>query len=111
MTPFALYAVMAVALANALQGGGAGPALPLAPELLLGYLGMVTSIGIRQIPHFRRSPHDIRRLPIFVLQLTFLMVPIRIAAFATMLHQGWGTRSSVPRGVVHEAPVAESAHV
>ena len=111
MTPFALYAVMAVALANALQGGGAGPALPVAPELLLGYLGMVTSIGIRQIPHFRRSPQDIRRLPIFVLQLTFLMVPIRIAAFATMLHQGWGTRSAMPRGMVHEAPVAESAHV
>jgi hyaluronan synthase len=111
VTPFALYAVMAVALANALHGGGAGPALPVAPELVLGYLGMVTSIGIRQIPHFRRSPRDLSRLPIFVLQLTFLMVPIRIAAFATMLHQGWGTRSAMPRGAVHEAPVAESAHV
>jgi hypothetical protein len=82
----------------------------VAPELMLGYLGMVTSIGIRQIAHFRRSPYDLRRLPIFVLQLTFLMVPIRIGAFATMLHQRWGTRSAVLRGVVHEAPVAESAH-
>ena len=80
-------------------------------QVLLGYLGMVTSIGVRQIPHFRRFPHDLRRLPVFVLQLTFLMVPIRIAAFATMLHQGWGTRSSVPRGAINEAPVAESAHV
>jgi len=112
VTPFALYSVLAVAVANAVRGGGgAGPGLPVAPELLLGYLGMVTSIGIRQISHFRRSPGDFRRLPIFVLQLTFLMVPIRIAAFATMLHQGWGTRSVVPRGAIHEAPVAESAHV
>jgi hyaluronan synthase len=111
VTPFALYSVMALAVAGALAGGGAGPAIPVAPELVLGYLGMVTSIGIRQIPHFRRSPHDLRRLPVFVLQLTFLMVPIRIAAFATMLHQGWGTRTAAPRGAIHEAPVAESAHV
>jgi hyaluronan synthase len=111
VTPFALYTVLAAAMANGLKGGGTGPPLPMAPELVLGYLGMVTSIGIRQIAHFRRSPYDLRRLPIFVLQLTFLMVPIRIAAFATMLHQGWGTRSAVLRGAVHEAPVAESAHV
>jgi hyaluronan synthase len=110
VTPFALYCVMAVAVANALTDGP-GPAFPVAPELLLGYLGMVTSIGIRQISHFRRLPNDLRRLPIFVLQLTFLMVPIRIAAFATMLHQRWGTRTPMPRGAVHEAPVAESAHV
>jgi ABC-type enterobactin transport system permease subunit len=63
----------------------------------VGYAGMLVSIGIRQIPHFRRSPADIRRLPLFVLQLTFLMAPIRIAAFATMLHQGWATRGSASR--------------
>jgi hypothetical protein len=34
----------------------------------------------------------------FVLQLTFVMVPIRIIAFATMLHQGWGTRSAAVEG-------------
>ena len=39
------------------SGGGDGrTGLPVAPELALGYLGMVASIGIRQIPHFRRSP-------------------------------------------------------
>jgi hyaluronan synthase len=111
VTPFALYGVMAVAAARALTGTGAGPGLPVAPQLALGYLGMVTSIGIRQIGHFRRSPGDISRLAIFVLQLTFLMVPIRIAAFATMFHQRWGTRSPMARGAVHEAPVAESAHI
>src|SRR3954469_5902430 len=33
VTPFALYSVMALALAGALTGGGAGPAIPVAPEL------------------------------------------------------------------------------
>jgi hypothetical protein len=28
-----------------------------------------------------------------VMQITFVMVPIRIAAFATMFHQGWTSRS------------------
>jgi hyaluronan synthase len=112
VTPFALYAVMAVAVAKGLRGTvGAGLAMPLAPHVVLGYLGMMASIGIRQIAHFRRSPQDISRLPIFVLQLTFVMVPIRIAAFATMLHQRWGTRSPALRGAVHETPVAESAHL
>jgi hyaluronan synthase len=110
VTPFALYGVMAVAVAKGLRGTGGATAMPIAPQLMLGYLGMVASIGIRQIAHFRRSPQDVSRLPLFALQLTFLMVPIRIAAFATMLHQRWGTRSTVPRGVVHETPVAESAH-
>ena len=90
--PFALYAVFVLAFARAVRGE-AGPAgLPLALELPLGYLGMLASIGLRQIPRLRRAPHDIARLPIFVLQITFLMVPIRIAAFATMFHQGWSSR-------------------
>ena len=42
------------------------------------------------------APRDIARLPLFVLQITFVMVPIRIAAFATMFHQGWGSRSDRP---------------
>jgi hyaluronan synthase len=92
VTPFALFAVLAVAVAHALRGD-AGPAgLPFALELPLGYLGMLASIGLRQIPRLRRVPRDVVRLPIFVLQITFLMVPIRIAAFATMFHQSWTSR-------------------
>jgi hypothetical protein len=68
--------------------------LPLLIELPLGYVGMVVSIGIRQLAHVRRFPSDLRRLPLFVLQVTFVMVPIRIAAFATMFHQGWSTRGA-----------------
>ena len=54
---------------------------------------MVASIGLRQIPRLRRVPRDVGRLPVFVLQITFVMVPIGIAAFATMFHQGWTSRT------------------
>ena len=95
VTPFALFAVMALAIAHGIRGHG--PAgLPLALELPLGYLGMLASIGLRQIPRLRRQPRDIERLPLFVLQITFVVVPLRIAAFATMFHQGWTSRPSRP---------------
>jgi hyaluronan synthase len=111
VTPFALYAVVAISVARGLQGTGTGAgATPVSPELLLAYPGMLASIGIRQIGHFRRSPGDLLRLPLFVLQLTFVMVPIRIVAFATMLHQGWGTRTAPVTGGIRETACAESAH-
>jgi hyaluronan synthase len=110
-TPFALYAVMALAAAHALNGVGGPTGLSFEFELPLGYVGMLCSIGLRQIPHFRRVPRDVYRLPAFVLALTFFMVPIRLAAFATMLHQGWGSRPTPSRapGVRHEAALAEYA--
>jgi hyaluronan synthase len=92
VTPFALYVVVALAFARAVRGDCGPAGLPLALELPLAYVGMLVSIGLRQIPRLRRAPRDLRRLPLFVLQITFLMVPIRIAAFATMFHQGWTTR-------------------
>jgi hyaluronan synthase len=97
VTPFALYAVAVLAIAHAARGQGGPTRFSLPVEVAVGYAGMVASIGIRQIPHFRRSPRDLRRLPLFVLQLTFLMAPIRIIAFATMLHQGWATRGRTSR--------------
>jgi hyaluronan synthase len=109
-TPFALYAVMAVAVAHAVDGAGGPTGFSFAVEAPLGYLGMLTSIGLRQIPHFRRAPDDLYRLPTFVLALTFFMVPIRLVAFATMMHQGWGSRPEQrSRGVRHDAALAESA--
>jgi hyaluronan synthase len=94
ITPFALYTVMAIAVARALHGGGGH--VGLEAELALAYVGMLASIGVRQIPHFTRVPSDLLRLPLFVIQMTFVMVPVRIFAFATMLHQGWGTRQPAP---------------
>jgi hyaluronan synthase len=96
VTPFALFAVVGVAIAHGLRGHGGATALPFAVELPLAYLGMLASIGLRQIPRLRRVPRDVFRLPVFVLQITFVMVPIRIAAFATMFHQGWTSRSDRP---------------
>jgi cellobiuronic acid synthase len=112
VTPFALFGVIAISVARGLSGahGGADANLPVAPELVLAYPGMLASIGIRQIGHFRRTPGDLRHLPVFVLQLTFLMVPVRILAFATMLHQGWGTRTTPVHGGIRETVCAESAH-
>jgi hyaluronan synthase len=109
-TPFALYAVLAIAVAHGVNGDG--PAgLSAAAQVGLGYLGMLTSIGLRQLPHFRRQPRDLFRLPLFAVQLTFFMVPIRILAFASMLNQDWTTRpGNVPLGARHEAPLAQSAH-
>jgi hypothetical protein len=92
VTPFALFAVAALAAAHALRDEGTPTGFPLGVELSLGYAGMLVSIGLRQIPHFRRLPADVRWLPLFVLALTFVIVPIRLAAFATMFHQGWASR-------------------
>jgi hyaluronan synthase len=96
LTPFALYAVAALAVGRTLSGHADATGLPLAIELPLGYLGMLASIGLRQTAHVRRVPRDLARLPLFVLQITFVMVPIRIAAFATMFHQDWGSRGDRP---------------
>jgi cellobiuronic acid synthase len=96
LTPFALYAVAALAVGRTLSGHADATGLPLAVELPLGYLGMLASIGLRQTAHVRRFPRDLTRLPLFVLQITFVMVPIRIAAFATMFHQEWGSRGDRP---------------
>jgi hypothetical protein len=84
--------VVAFAVARGLSGAGGPGGLPVTVELPLGYLGMLASIGVRQVSHVLRAPRDLVRLPLFVLQITFVLVPIRIAAFATMFHQGWTTR-------------------
>ena len=107
----ALYAVVALGIAHALGPGSGSRHLSLPVEIALGYAGMLVSIGVRQIPHLRRRPRDVLRLPLFVLQLTFVMVPIRLLAFATMLHQSWSTRpATMPYEFRNEAVLAESAH-
>jgi hyaluronan synthase len=111
ITPFAVYTVAVLAVANALSEQGGPTGLSFEMEVPLGYVGMLTSLGLRQIPHLRRSPRDVVRLPLFVLQLTFVMVPIRLVGFATMLHQSWSTRpATFSAEVMHEAPLAQSAH-
>jgi hyaluronan synthase len=114
VTPFALYTVVGLAIAHAARGDGGPSGLPLVLELPLAYMGMLVSIGLRQISRLRRVPRDIVRLPLFVLQITFVMVPIRIAAFATMFHQGWSTRgdraalSAVRASLLPHEPTSET---
>jgi hyaluronan synthase len=89
--PFALYGLFVYAGARAARGVGTDNG-PLLLELGLAYLGMIGSIGLRQLPHLRRYPGDARYLPAFVLVVTFVLAPLRIIAFATMCHTSWGTR-------------------
>jgi hypothetical protein len=64
LTPFALFAVLTLAVTHAARGD-AGPAgLPLALELPLGCLWMMASIGLRHVPRLRRVPRDLARLPV-----------------------------------------------
>lgn len=58
------------------------------------YLGAVISIGIRQLPRFRRYPQDVLLLPVFILALTFILIPVRVAGFMTMGEQTWITRKA-----------------
>ena len=110
VTPFALYAVLAFALAHGLTGTGAAR-FSIGAELALAYLGMLASIGLRQVPHFRRVPRDVLGLPLFAIQLTFFMAPIRILAFASMLNQDWATRPAhAPLVAGHEPALAHSVN-
>lgn len=69
------------------------------------YLGAILSIGIRQIPRFRRYPGDILLLPVFVLALTFLLIPVRILGFMTMGEQRWITRQDTARAATQSGPL------
>ena len=114
VTPFALYGVMVVlGVARRPRAATArAPRYRWRPSSCSAIVGMVASIGIRQIPHFRRSPArpappaavraaaDVRDGP----------DPDRSRSRRCSTSPGpRGPRS--PRGVIHEAAVAESAHV
>ena len=93
VTPFALYAVVALGVAHAL-GRGRRPdghaVRDRARARLRSGCWSASACGRSRTCAAARATCS--RLPLFVLQLTFVMVPIRILAFATMLHQSWSTR-------------------
>jgi hyaluronan synthase len=92
--PFALYGLVVCAVARSIGGLGDATA-PIPIEICLAYLGTIGSIGLRQIPHFRRYRDDAKFLPLFVIVLAGVMAPLRILALATMFGTSWGTRAAV----------------
>jgi hyaluronan synthase len=98
LTPFLLAALVLVLGYHLVTGQAEMRILAGTPlenpivMLAAAYAGAILSIGVRQIPHFRRYPRDVLLLPAFVLVLTFILVPVRIIGFLTMGEQNWITR-------------------
>jgi hyaluronan synthase len=93
ITPFWIYALMGLTAAHAVGGVHTiAVPLPLPAQIGIAFLSATLSLAVRHLPHFRRYPKDRKRLPLFVLRVTFLMPVLRIAGFATMFHQSWETR-------------------
>jgi hyaluronan synthase len=111
--PFLLYGVLAGTVVRMALGVPSPMHGSLPVQLGVAYLGMITSIGLRQVGHFRRYPRDLWALPIFVLQVTFFMAPTRLIACATMFHQSWQTRGrrKPSRGAVTSRPYEEHHEV
>lgn len=65
---------------------------PFLEMVFTATLGMMLTMGIRQMPHLLRHPRDLLYLPVFVLVATYLQF-IRFYALLT-IHQvdRWGTR-------------------
>ena len=106
VTPFALYAVVALGVAHALGAGdGQHRAAGRAPSSRSATSGWWRASACASSRTCGAARATSLRLPLFVLQLTFVMVPIRILAFATMLHQSWSTRpvARCPYELRHEA--------
>jgi cellobiuronic acid synthase len=104
LIPFLLYAILVSAVVRSTLGVPSPMDASLLTQLGIAYAGMITSIGLRQMSHFRRYPRDLIALPVFVLQVTFFMAPTRLAAFATMFHQSWLTRGRRRRHQEHARP-------
>jgi hyaluronan synthase len=99
VTPFFLVGVFANMIWRTITGTARTQILAGTPlnnlwlQLGLAMVGAMLSIGVRQIPHFRKVPRDILMLPLFVIVLTVIMTPIRIWGFMTCaIDTGWGTR-------------------
>jgi hyaluronan synthase len=59
---------------------------------VIGFCGMLLSLGLRHAVHLVERPKDVLFLPVWVLFMTFVMLPIRMAGFFTMGKQEWMTR-------------------
>ncbi len=61
---------------------------------ILAILASVASSALRQSRHLRQNPHDLWRIPTFLIISTLMLMPIRMLGFTRMAHNsGWGTRA------------------
>jgi hyaluronan synthase len=78
------YDLILVAQGTALQ--------TILAAFLVGMLGAIISIGLRQTPHLRTNWREVRILPLYVLWGTFILTPLCIYGLFTMKSQKWMTR-------------------
>jgi hyaluronan synthase len=78
------YDLILVAQGTALQ--------TMLAALLVGMLGAIISIGLRQTPHLRTNWKEVTILPLYVLWGTFVLTPLCIYGLFTMKSQKWMTR-------------------
>jgi hypothetical protein len=127
VTPFFLIAVFAnmgwrmLTHADRINLYADTPFSTVQSQLIIAVVGAALSIGVRQIPHFRKHPKDLLLLPGLVVILTVLMTTIRIAAFMVLANDaGWGTRpnaypgtrsSAQPDDLLSAMPLADGSVV
>lgn len=102
LTPIFLLGVV-VSYAVQLFSGGSVLVMPFGDNIFLlvlfAILGAAVSVGIRQLYAMRLQPIDILYLPVFVVIMTFIMVPVRVIGLARCADDlGWGTRKAAYKG-------------
>lgn len=60
--------------------------------LTIGVVGFFVSGLLKQLPHLRRYPEDLKYTPLFLLLNLFVLFPVEIYGNLTFLKQGWLTR-------------------
>lgn len=102
ITPLFLVGVLAV-YAIQLFAGTLSSSMPFSDNIFLmiffGLLGAAVSVGIRQLYVMRFQLSSLLYLPLFVVIMTFIMVPVRIIGLARCADDlGWGTRKAAYAG-------------
>ena len=87
LTPVTMAATVFYLATAAMAPDGSGA---LAFAVVWFFLGR----ALRNVAHLRTRPSDLLLLPLVALVITFVALPIKLYAFATMNKQGWLTRSA-----------------
>ena len=61
---------------------------------LITPLGIIISIGLRQMPHLKKNLKDLKILPLYVLYCVLILTPLCVYGLITTKEQAWMTRRS-----------------